>query len=429
MSRTRFSIALKSASISIAVALLLMTGASADTSYKVDSFIESRGLGPAGTLIADKTGNIYGVTENGGTSGDGLAFELSRDVSGKLTYSVLYNFAGNADGQNPGAGLVLDHNGDLYGTTPLGGNPNGNSGIAYELTPAGDGQWTETVLYTFCPEAACLDGASPKSSLIFDGAGNLYGTTYSGGASNAGVVFELSPTTMGPWTEKVLYSFTVQAIGLAPQAGLIFDSFGDLYGTDPAGGTGKRCPGGCGFVYELTPSSDGEWQETTTYNFTGGGDGGTPFGGLISDSHGNLYGTTSEGEGKTYGTVFQLSLGGNGQWTETTLHTFVNTDGSGPRDAVALDRFGNIYGTTPLGGNARSCRDGCGTVFMLAPEGSGQYSETTLHYFTGSRGGYDGAAPLSGVLIDHGAIYGTTPFGGVLGEGVLFRLKTSADSR
>jgi uncharacterized repeat protein (TIGR03803 family) len=257
-------------------------------------FTGADGSGPQAGLIRDSAGNFYGTTVRGGRSGCGVVFKL--DTTG--SYAVLYSFKGYpTDGLNPYAGLIADSAGNLYGTTNQGGAF--NAGVVFKLDTSG----TETVLYTFTGGA---DGANPTAGLIQGSAGNLYGTTGYGGASGAGVVFKLD--TSG--TETVLYTFTGGADGGNPYAGLIRDSAGNLYGTTEYGGTarGGLCftGGGCGVVFEL----DTTGTETVLYSFTGGADGSNPEASLIRNSAGNLYGTASgggiSGNGAGNGVVFRI---------------------------------------------------------------------------------------------------------------------------
>jgi uncharacterized repeat protein (TIGR03803 family) len=267
------------------------------------------------------------------------------------------------------------------------------------------GAQTETVLYDFTGQS---DGSVPLAGLVFDSAGNLYGTAGS-------AVFELSPTTGGGWTHNTILTMTE---GRTPQSGLIFDTSGNLYGTTIAGGIGINCNDneGCGIVYELSPSSSG-WVETVLYQFTGSTDGGSPAGNLVFDTSGNLYGTTEYGgDSECYGglgcgTVFELSPTSSG-WKESVLHAFADkADGALPLGGVILDAAGNLYGTTYLGGNIKDCHgpiNGCGVVFQLTPTSTG-WTEHVLHSFTGA----NGWAPAAGLTLDStGNLYGTTFTGG-----------------
>src|ERR1700674_3966070 len=343
------------------------------------------------------------------------------------TFAVLYDFTGT-DGAIPEAGLVRDTAGNLYGTTEVGGA--GNYGTVFELTPTAGGAWTEKVLHTFNLNGK--DGAYPATSLIFDAAGNLYGTTVGGGKYYDGTVFELTPKAGGSWTEKV-YSFSGKD-GESPWgAGLIVDAAGNLYGTTFYGGSGT-CNndgfGGCGTVFELTTKAGGGWAEKVLYSFRDNGkDGNYPYASLIFDAAGNLYGTTVAG-GKYYdGTVFELTPKAGGAWTEKLLHTFKGSDGYSPYASLIFDASGNLYGTTSGDGSGTCNSDGCGTVFELIPKAGGGYTENVLHSFNGS----DGSSPYASLIFDaSGNLYGTTLSGGgftsrcTYGCGTVFELTPKA---
>jgi uncharacterized repeat protein (TIGR03803 family) len=364
----------------------------------------STGYSPgAGGLIFDKAGNLYGITGNGGAAGNGTVFELTPS-GGAWVETVLHSFTGS-DGSEPAATLIFDSAGNLYGTT-MGGGATGN-GTVFELTPSG-GAWVETVLHSFTGS----DGSEPAASLIFDSAGNLYGTTDYGGAFGHGTAFELSLSGKA-WAETVLHSFSGgdDSDGSDPVASLIFDSAGNLYGTTQSGGLS------CGAVFELTPSA-GAWTETVLYRFDCG-DGASPFGNVIFDSAGNLYGTTRYGGGNVCnygygcGTAFKLTHAG-GVWTETVLHSFNGSDGDTPEAGLVFDKAGNLYGTTTGEGT-----NGYGNVFQLRPSG-GAWTETVLYSFTG---GADGGTPRAGLFFDStGNLYGTAEMGGTAGDGVVFEI-------
>jgi len=329
------------------------------------------GYSPYGSLVLDSAGNLYGTTDLGGRGG-GTVFELTRGSSG-WTETVLYYFCSAADctdGDEPQAGLIFDSAGNLYGTTGYGGgisSCSGGCGTVFELSPGSDG-WTETVLYTFCVAFQCSDGQHPFASLVFDSAGNLYGTANNGGNSGCGdetgcgLVFKLAPTSGGKWTQSVLYAFKGAGDGGNPYySGVVLDPAGNLYGTTAYGEDGV--------VFELV-SSSGEWQEKVIYAFTDQSDGGFPFGGVILDSSGNLYGTAVKGGTLGYGVVFEMTPTRNGSWKEKVLHTFTDGhDGADPSSGLVPDADGNLYGTTVSGGDS-SCVDvqdnyGCGSVFEL----------------------------------------------------------------
>jgi uncharacterized repeat protein (TIGR03803 family) len=254
------------------------------------------------------------------------------------TYKILHQFGTALDGENPYAGLIFDAAGNLYGTTYVGGAD--NFGVVFKLTPNTDGSWTESVLHSFT-------GAYPAAGVIMDAAGNLYGTTEGGGSAYGyGVVFELTPTD-GSWTESVLHTFMYfQGDGAYPFAGVIFDKAGNLYGTTTYGGDlgDVVCRGGCGIVFKLTPTSSG-WNETVLHRFQDD-PGEYPYAGVIMDAAGNLYGTTS-GQDTNYGLVFELTPSSSG-WSETMLHKFLGV-GSYPRAGVIMDAAGNLYGTASSG--------------------------------------------------------------------------------
>lgn len=466
------------------------------TVFKVDSagnetvlysFTGTNGDGsnPYAGLILDSAGNLYGTTVYSGNTGGpcntlgcGTVFKL--DTTGLET--VLHSFTGaNGDGENPQTALIMDSEGNLYGTAsgyPANGGsipPSGGEGIVFKLNTSNQ----ETVLYTFTGAS----GANPNSSLILDTAGNFYGTTMHGGSASGGTFFKLGTTG----NETVLYSFpATNGDGAAPAAGLIMDGAGNLYGT--TGGGGKACAGpfggnyatGCGTVFKLDPTGN----ETVIYSFTGtNGDGANPQAPLTMDSAGNLYGTSFFGGSQGEGTVFKLDTtgqetvlfsftGGNGAWPsaglvmdsagnlygttlavyptanptpgivfkldttghETLLYSFTgeNGDGANPYAGLIIDSAGNLYGTT-VGGGTNPCpvtnfvpgfgySAGCGTVFKVNPTGQ----ETVLYKFTGTNG--DGAYPAASLTMDSaGNLYGTTfeggtgtcPFGGC---GTVFKL-------
>jgi uncharacterized repeat protein (TIGR03803 family) len=266
------------------------------------------------------------------------------------TYSVLYKFHGNPDGAYPSA-LIHDAMGNLYGTTSGGGA--NNAGTVFKISELG-----ETVLYSFCPGGnQCTDGAFPTAGLIQDASGNLYGTASGGGrgcpSGGCGVVFKLDTTGQ----ETVLYNFEGGADGSEPAGELIQDTNGNFYGTTFFGG-GSGCHGqGCGTVFKLDPND----KETVLYRFTGFPDGQYPNAGVIQDANGNLYGTTRLGGVYNKGGVFTVNNGG----VEIVLHSFkARRDGSGP-DGLIQDARGNLYGTAPSGGSAKCGGAGCGVVFKL----------------------------------------------------------------
>ncbi len=295
------------------------------------------GAVPYAGLFRDRAGNLYGTTSGGGASGMGVVFKV--DTTG--TETVLYSFTGKLDGANPYASLIQDSAGNLYGTTFGGGG--WGAGVVFKLDTTG----TETVLHHFTGGA---DGDEPSAPLIRDSAGNLYGTTAGGGASNWGVVFKLDRTG----SETVLYSFSGGTDGGYPIAGLIRDSAGNLYGTTQSAGIGAS-----GVVFKL----DTTGTETVLYSFTGGADGAYPVAALVRDSAGNLYGTATDGGASRQGVVFKVDTTG----TETVLYNFTGGEDGGLSEAgLVQDAEGNLYGTTYYGGSG-PVASGNGVVFVVKP--------------------------------------------------------------
>ncbi len=320
------------------------------------------GVDPVG-LVADHAGNLYGTTGSDGFYGRGTVFQVRPSVYGIWTESAIYSFSGGSDGGNPEAVLTLDAKGNLYGTTQYGGSGTCACGTVFELSPSANGVWKETTLYTF---AGGTDGLSPRyTNLIFDSAGNLYGVTEFGGSSSAGTVFELSPQAGGGWTESVLYTFAGgTSDGANPLGGLVFDKAGNLYGSANSGGS-RQCGSGCGGVFELSPQAGGGWQERMLYFFQNGADGAIPDSLLIMDPSGNLFGGTQVGGSGGCGTVFELSPGTGGTWNQQTLHEFAGSDGCEPFLNMVRDSAGNIFGITEAGGAKSS-----GTIFEITPGGT-----------------------------------------------------------
>ncbi|MGC9952435.1 MAG: choice-of-anchor tandem repeat GloVer-containing protein [Bryobacteraceae bacterium] len=392
---------------------------------------------PESNLVMDAHGDLYGTSYSGGDGpceyGCGTVFELSPDGTGGYAERVIHTFQGPlVDGQQPQAPLIFDAQGNLYGTTLAGGRSlEGNSGTVFRLSPRSDRTWTETILYSFRGGVSdSTDGAGPLAGLVFDAAGNLYGTTAGGGTGTAcgagivtgcGTIFELSPAESGPWQETILHNFTNNHTdGWSPQSNLIMDRSGNFYGTTYYGGS---APEGGGTVFRLSHSVDG-WQETVLYNFTCRSDGCSPYSGLSFDAVGNLYGTTAGGGDSTgQGVVYKLTRNGAGGWTERVIHMFMgNTDGMYPYGNPILDASGNVYGTTLDGGGGTtdSCADGCGTVYKLAPGPGGSYTESILSRFGN---GEAGGGPLAGLFMASGGnLYGAAAFSGPHGAGVVFEI-------
>jgi uncharacterized repeat protein (TIGR03803 family) len=382
--------------------------------------------GSAG-VIEDTKGNLYGNTYAGGTTGQGALFELSPPANGQSqwTENVLYSFLGqyHNDGAAPEGNLIADANGNLYGTTYAGGytGQTNNVGTVFELTlpSTGQSQWTEKVLWTF---GAGSDGQAPQSGLITDTSGNLYGTTSQGGANGLGAAFELLPPAHGQtkWSESVLWSFGGTGDGQAPKSGLIADASGNLYGTTYQGGTKGR-----GTVFKLTPPASGQtqWTESVLWSFGAAGDGRNPVAELAAGAGGTLYGTTYVGGENSEGTVFALTPPASGQtkWSESVLWSFGATgDGQDPDGSLIAGAGGSFYGTASLGG-----ANGQGALFQLTPpaSGQGQWSES-LPWNFGAAG--DGQSPESGLIADaSGKLYGTSEGGGANFYGTVFEISTS----
>ena len=367
--------------------------------FRFDS--ASVGLYPEGGLILDAAGNLYGTAHSGGTcsvssSGCGLVFELSPSASG-WTETVLYTFSG-PDGISPSAGVVFDTNGNLYGTTSIGGAY--NNGTVFELSPTASG-WQEQVLYSFTGGS---DGGALLYGVVLDVAGNVYGTAYLGGANNQGVLFQLTNSGSG-WTENVLLNFDNLA-GTGPSP-LAFDAAGNLYGTATTGNHDFNHQRGT--IYELLPNGVGGWTENTFFTFTGFGTTGTaPAGGVVFDNAGNLYGTTT-GESHLVGLpdVFELSTP---TWNETNLKQLayenfgIKNSFSGP---LTVDASGNVYGAV-YNNSTGAYQTYDGFVFRVGPSGSATF---TFPIQQPAKRFY----PLGGLAIDaQGTVYGeTSPAQGV----------------
>src|ERR1700722_2974013 len=418
----------------LATALITAVAASTPAAAQQETILHSfgsstpDGIVPEADLIIDSSGNLYGTAVQGGTGSCpggpvcGNVFELSPKAGGGWTEKILHQFTNNGkDGYQPRTALVMDSAGNLYGTTAAGGAH--GFGTVFELTPKAGGLWIEKVLFSFYLQT----GGLPYGGLILDAAGNLYGTTSDGGSyhNTCGTVFELKHSSAGVWTQKVLHVFNLDGVdGCSPEANLIFDTAGNLYGTTIYGGNG-----GGGTVFELTPSTGGTWSEQILHNFVlNSTDGSHPKAHVILDSAGNLYGTTSDGGAEYGGVVYQLTPGSGGSWSETLLHSFNDDDlnGSSLYGGLVEDAAGNLYGTT-AGGGTGSCPNGtdCGTVFELSPSTGGSWNWTLLYSFAGNP---DGGAPFAGLVFDSaGSLYGTTAGGGpysngALGGGTVFEL-------
>jgi uncharacterized repeat protein (TIGR03803 family) len=365
------------------------------------------GYPPAQSITLDSHGNLYGAAY--------VVFKLAANGSG-WTYSPLFDFPIPYDGQYPNV-VTVARDGSLYGATYNGGNngcvnPNG-CGTVFRLQPSPTQcaavlcPWDETVVYRFTGNGS---GDAPIGTIVFDGAGNLYGTTNEGGSttggcahSNCGVVYKLTRSN-GGWTQSVIYQFTGGNDGAVGVSGLVMDGAGNLYGVATGGQTY-----GCGTVYELTPSGSG-WTETTIHDFTerdGCGAAGNP----LIDRAGNVYVATALGGQNNAGTLVEFSPS-NGNWSESVLHSF-SAENTSSKWGLVIDSAGNFYGTTVEGGGYQQ-----GSVFKLTQSGSG-WTETTVHNFSD---GLDGGFAFSLVLDQNGKLLGTTAKGGVSGYGTIWEI-------
>jgi uncharacterized repeat protein (TIGR03803 family) len=310
MQSTRSSSILLIVSV-VATLLIWLPSAQSAPKYSVlHAFGKGKdGAGLWGSLLLDRKGNVYGTTTAGGSYGGGIVFELTSKTHGKWTETILHNFDGS-DGDGSDGALLFDPAGNLYGTTTRGGAH--GYGTVFELTPE-SGDWMETILHSFDPNDK--GGCCPYAGIVIDASSNLYGTT--------GAVFKLS-LSPGGWTETILHDFTCRHDdGCEPFSGVIRDGAGNLFGTTEHGGSSKNCDAGCGIVYQVKPMSGGKWRETIVHSFGGSGDGAFPgVGALTLDQSGNVYGTTDVGGPAGYGTVFKLTPKANGRWKETILHSF-----------------------------------------------------------------------------------------------------------
>jgi hypothetical protein len=420
-------------SISFAFLTILVTAIeaphlSAQNTYTiVHTFTVAKG--PDGALTQDGAGNLYGITQ--GYSSEGCTPVCGSSVwrlsnsSGRWTPALLHSFSGSfsdPDGAAAEGGVTLDAAGNLYGVTPFGGTAcseagsggeNVGCGVVFKLTHNSNGSFTYSVLHHF----DVSDGFAPTGPLVFDKAGNLYGVTNFGGSSTAcggngcGVVYKLTPSSSGPWTETVIHTFGGPD-GSDPSGSLTFDAGGNLYGA-AISGAGSGCSAmGCGAIFELTPNSDQTWTESILYSFTGADDGSNPKGGLVFDAQGNLYGAAGGGAGNQ-GVIFQLMPNSSAPWTENVIYSFPGTTtgsrlpNGGAPNGVTFDASGNLYGTTFDGGTGYDyCSSGCGLVFKLTSE-SGSWNFAVVHAFLDY-----GALPESQIFVDPaGHLFGTTILG------------------
>jgi uncharacterized repeat protein (TIGR03803 family) len=400
----------------VALVLFLNVALAVAKDSTIVRFNGKDGLQPRNGLVADGQGNFYGVTPTGGNNtcaprGCGVVFELSPASGGGWTETIIYAFkGGTSDTSVPVTDLVFDTKGNLFGATGV----NDNNGAIFELSPGAGGTWTEKILFSF--SSAYFD---PGTHLAFDSKGNLYGSVlYSANFSQPGGVFELSPQSNGTWLANLIHVFTgTNGDGKSPYGGVVVDGQGNVYGTTYQGGASNY-----GTVFELSPNGT-VFTETILYNFTNQTDGSDPMTPLTFDTQGNLYGTTSGGGpvDNAFGVVFELSQSA-GKWNETVLYSFGNAPDGYRASGVVFDAKGNLYGTTESGG-AECNSPGCGIVFELTPQSSGPWKETRLHNFESAG---DGSISAAGVVVDNstGKVYGTTEYGGGRnGYGTVFEIQ------
>jgi uncharacterized repeat protein (TIGR03803 family) len=406
----RCSYAAGGAVVMFALVAMLASGARAATGKVIYSFAgDNDGEYTDTDLVIDSAGNLYGTSVRGGQFGGGTVFRLAPSGN-RWIHTVLYSFTGGADGGEPYKGVTLDAQGNLYGTAVTGGmgSCEGGCGVAYKLTNSG-GSWSQHVIHYF---SGGNDGSGPGAGLTIDSHGNLYGVAPTGGANGLGVIYGLHPDARGNWTFKVIHTFTGGTDGATGSAGRFLLHAGHLYGVATAGGANGK-----GVAFELTPSqAGGEWNLKTIYAFKGQPDAGFPYGGLLLDASGNLYGTTYYDGANNLGSVYQLSPAAAGEWTEKVLYSF-NGGGDGQNSISNLvsDAAGNLYGTTSEGGAGCSC----GTIFKLAPGANGTWTESVVHRFNGPP---DGAFVYNGMVADSaGNFYGATVHGGTDDEGAIYK--------
>ncbi len=411
----------------VAALIILASTCSLAQQYKVlYSFgaVSADGAGSIAGLLQDSAGNLYGTTYSGGTYLKGTVFELSPNGSGGWTETILYSFCANysnfvcLDGSEPGAALIIDSAGNLYGTTEAGGSTNagGSAGVAFELSPPSQqgGAWKETVLYKFCSNNVnnlCLDGYRPVASLVFDKTGNLYGTTVEGGTENGGTAFELSHSQSG-WIETVLYNFCSNLQGsncldgIYPESSLLFDAAGNLYGTATQDGLHSG-----GLLFKLSFGANA-WTETVLANFTKAG-GTFPSTGVTADAQGNLYGPLSAGGVHSDGALYQ--------WNHSTGKLlelpFNGANGQDPLGAILIDNRGRgFFGTTLQGGNTGGT---AGVIYRVSTKGA----LSTLYKFCAQTNCTDGQSPYGNLVEDsQGNFYGTASAGGTYGGGVVYEI-------
>jgi uncharacterized repeat protein (TIGR03803 family) len=396
------------------VTIAMSAVAAAQTYSTLYSFTVSDAFWPQGGFVEDASGNLYGTTKGGGTYGVGTVYELSPPAQGGTTWTktTLYSFQSyGTTGEIPSSDLTIDSTGALYGTTYVGGDARCVCGVLYKLVPPTQkgSAWTEQVLHAFTSGS---DGRLPNATVVINSQGTIYGVTQQGGAYDSGVIYQIRPGTGGTFAETILYSFGDNGDASTPNGPLLFDSTGALYGVTSLGGAFNQ-----GAVYKFVPPAKAGQQGTETILFSFGGgslsSGVTPIGNLIFDSTGNLYGVTNGGGGSLgFGVVYELTPA-TGSWTENVLFSFNGTDGRYPEAGLTLNPTnGSIYGTNSAG---NPLKGGSGIVFQLTPPAvKGQpWTESTLLQFTFFG---NGGLPAGRILLDsNGNLFGTTLNGGLYG--------------
>lgn len=409
-----------------AVVLAAAGGATAQTLTTLYDFgADARdGEDPQYGVAFDRDGNLWGAaTLGGGPNAEGTLFRLvpPAEPGGAWTEETIHRFRGEPGGDTPECRLVVTPNGQLFGTTYLGGAH--DMGTVFQAIPplAPDGRWIVRALYSF--GATPGDGLNPNAGLT-PASGVLYGVTSTGGAQNRGTVFSIRPPEEpgGAWVKTTLYGFRALPDAAFPSGEVAIDANGNIYGNALQGGANNL-----GAVYQLTPPDlpGGRWTETVLHSFDGT-HGTLPAGRLIFDTDGAIYGTTAGGGPQQGGTVFKLTppaIPGD-PWTHEVIFAFTGGMGGGSPDAgVTMDALGRLFGTTESGGSGRP--NPGGVVFMLTPpaEPGGVWTETVLHAF----GGNDGFRPIAPVILRGNALFSTTAQGGAFGEGTAFRLTLPPD--
>jgi uncharacterized repeat protein (TIGR03803 family) len=377
-------------------------GIAVATEHVLYSFSGGNDGGNAATgLVVDSKGNLYGTTVQGGMNTCGTVFKLTPRPSPPWTESVLYDFGCFSDGKNPHGGVTFDRQGNLDGTTVSGGMPGCGSygcGVLFQLTPT-----TENVLHSF---AGGNDGFGPGAAVAIDSAGHVFGETPDGGAHSQGTIYEVSGS--GTHAQKrTLHAFTGGNDGGTGSLGTLLLKSGTLYGVTETGGANQK-----GTAFKLSVASR---RLTTLFAFKGQPDSGSPYGGLVMDAHGNLFGTTYDGGANNMGAVFELSLGTGGKYSEHVLYSFKGgNDGSASTGTLVFGASGELYGTTSAGGGSCSC----GTIFRVNAK-TGR--ESVVHRFGGAN---DGMYPYYGLAKgSNGTLYGATSFGGTSNQGAVFEFK------